>query len=298
MAYKDRIKPELLRIYEILLTRTKISKDAYYYFLNLKKGFDGESLFDEYTKQFKIDHLFLNDLQLEVRNSSFQIDALMISTKVLVLYEIKNFEGLYHWGKEKFTRTSGTFLENPTMQLEKTKVRLELLLLEKGYSLKVEAYVIFVNPEFTLLGAPSDANFILPSQILGHFRNVQAPAQLNAEQIKLAEMLANQHDPIYPRKNPQYNYSDLSKGIICPECGTLSKNYSGYFHSCNKCGKKVNVKKAIQSSIEDFRTLFPKDKLTSSCIMDWCSCGNQKRIYRILRNDYQMIGKNRGRYYG
>ena len=110
MAYKDRIKPEVLRIYEILLTRTKISKDAYYYFLNLKKGFDGESLFDEYTKQFKIDHLFLNDLQLEIRNSSFQIDALMISTKVLVLYEIKNFEGLYQWGKEKLTRTSGTFL--------------------------------------------------------------------------------------------------------------------------------------------------------------------------------------------
>jgi hypothetical protein len=170
--------------------------------------------------------------------------------------------------------------------------------LEKGYSLKVEAYVIFVNPEFTLLGAPSDANFILPSQILGHFRNVQAPAQLNAEQIKLAEMLVNQHDPIYPRKNPQYNYSDLNKGIICPECGTLSKNFNGYFHTCNKCGKKVNVKKAIQSSIEDFRTLFPGDKLTSSCIMDWCGCGNQKRIYRILRNDYQMIGKTRGSYYG
>ena len=62
--------------------------------------------------------------------------------------------------------------------------------------------------------------------------------------------------------------------------------------------KKVNVKKAIQSSIEDFRTLFPEDKLTSSRIMDWCGCGNQKRIYRILRNDYQMIGKNRGSYYG
>lgn len=298
MAYKDRIKPELLRIYEILLTRTKISKEAYYYFLNLKKGFDGESLFDEYTKQFKIDHLFLNDLQLEVRNSSFQIDALMISSKMLVLYEIKNFEGFYQWGKDKFTRKSGAFLENPTMQLEKTKVRLELLLLEKGYSLEVKAYTIFVNPEFTLLGAPSDENFILPNQILEHFRKIQAPAQLNAEQIKLAEMLANQHDPSYPRKKPQYNYSELKKGIICPECETLLKNCSGYFHPCNKCGKNVNVKKAIQSSIEDFRTLFPEDKLTSSRIMDWCGSGNQKRIYRILRDEYQMIGKNRGRYYG
>lgn len=201
-------------------------------------------------------------------------------------------------GKRKFTRTSGTFLENPTMQLEKTKVRLELLLLEKGYSLEVKSYVIFVNPEFTLLGAPSDANFILPSQILGHFRNIQAPAQLNAEQIKLAEMLANQHDPSYPRKNPQYHYSELKKGIICPECGTISNNFSGYFHTCDNCGKNVIVKKAIQSSIEDFRTLFPGDKLTSSRIMDWCGSGDQKRIYRILRDEYQMIGKNRGRYYG
>lgn len=298
IAYKERIKPEHLRILEILLTRTKISRDDYYYFLNLKKGFEGELVFDALTKQFKLDHLFLNDLQLEIRHAPFQVDALMILTNLLVLYEIKNFEGVYQWGKEKFTKTTGTALENPSLQLQKTKVRLELLLQEKGYSLKVEAYVVFVNPEFTLLGMPNDSNFILLSQIPGHFRNIQAATELNATQIKLAEMLMNLHDPNYPRKKTQYKYSELRKGITCPDCETLVENFSGYFQPCNKCGNKINVKNAIQSSIEDFRTLFPEDKLTSSRIMDWCGSGNQKRIYRILRNEYQMIGKNRGRYYG
>lgn len=297
IAYKERIKPEHLRILEILLTRMKISRDDYYYFLNLKKGFEGELVFDAYTKQFKLDHLFLNDLQLEIRRAPFQIDALMIRTNLLVLYEIKNFEGIYKWGAEKFIKTTGTALENPSLQLQKTKVRLELLLQEKGYSLKVEAYVVFVNPEFTLLGMPSDSNFILLSQIPGHFRNIQAPAELNTEQIKLAETLMNLHDPNYPRKTTQYTYSDFKKGITCPECGTLAENFSGYFQACNKCGNKINVNKAIQSSIEDFHTLFPEDKLTSSRMMDWCGCSNDMRVYRVLKKNYRMIGKNRGRYY-
>jgi hypothetical protein len=297
IAYKERIKPEHLRILEILLTRTKISRDDYYYFLNLKKGFEGELVFDAYTKQFKLDHFFLNDLQLEIRRAPFQVDALMIRTNLLILYEIKNFEGIYKWGAEKFTKTTGTELENPSLQLQKTKVRLELLLQEKGYSLKVDAYVIFVNPEFTLLGTPNDSNFILPSQIPGHFRNIQAAPELNAEQIKLAETLMNLHDSSYPRKKTQYTYSDLKKGITCPECGTLAEKFSGYSQVCTKCGNKMNVNKAIRSSIEDFHTLFPEIKLTSRRMMDWCGCGNDMRVYRVLKKNYRMIGKNRGRYY-
>ena len=297
IAYKERIKPEHLRILEILLTRTKISRDDYYYFLNLKKGFEGELVFDAYTKQFKLDHFFLNDLQLEIRRAPFQVDALMIRTNLLILYEIKNFEGIYKWGAEKFTKTTGTELENPSLQLQKTKVRLELLLQEKGYSLKVDAYVIFVNPEFTLLGTPNDSNFILPSQIPGHFRNIQAAPELNAEQIKLAETLMNLHDSSYPRKKTQYTYSDLKKGITCPECGTLAEKFSGYSQVCTKCGNKINVNKAIRSSIEDFHTLFPEIKLTSRRMMDWCGCGNDMRVYRVLKKNYRMIGKNRGRYY-
>ena len=97
--------------------------------------------------------------------------------------------------------------------------------------------------------------------------------------------------------NLQYTYSDLKKGITCPECGTLAEKFSGYSQVCTKCGNKINVNKAIRSSIEDFHTLFPEIKLTSRRMMDWCGCGNDMRVYRVLKKNYRMIGKNRGRYY-
>ena len=58
-------------------------------------------------------------------------------------------------------------MENPDLQLQKTRVRLELLLLELGCKMEVDAFVVYVNPEFTLLGAPADEQLLLPSQMAG-----------------------------------------------------------------------------------------------------------------------------------
>ena len=143
-----------------------LASDDYYYYLNLLKGFEGEMHFDEFTEKLKEFCLILNDLQLEMRwRSSFQIDSLLIFFDRIVLYEIKNYEGVHFGGRVKFTKLDGVALENPALQLQKTRVRLELLLQELGCKIEVEAFVVYINPEFTLLGAPADERLLLPSQI-------------------------------------------------------------------------------------------------------------------------------------
>lgn len=42
IAYKERTKPKLLRIYEVLSNCMILSSDDHYYHLHLAKGFDGE----------------------------------------------------------------------------------------------------------------------------------------------------------------------------------------------------------------------------------------------------------------
>ncbi|MPM55244.1 hypothetical protein SDC9_102037 [bioreactor metagenome] len=274
-----------------------LSNDDYYYYLNLLKGFEGEKRFDEFTEKLKEFCLILNDLQLEIRRSSFQIDALLIFFDRIVLYEIKNYEGVHYWGKEKFTKLNGVVMENPALQLQKTRVRLELLLSELGCQMKVEAFVVYVSPEFTLLGAPADEQLLLPSQISGYFGNLRVGTVPTEEQIKLADTLTKLHKPDYPSKMPEYHYDWLRKGVPCTACGALLKTFSGHRQSCANCGKKVNVKTAIKTSISDFRLLFPNEPVTSARMTDWCGIGRRDRIFRVLKEEYDVKGSGNARYY-
>ncbi|CZQ96863.1 Hypothetical protein Tpal_2062 [Trichococcus palustris] len=286
-----------MNIYEILSSRTHLENDDYYYYLNLKKGFEGERRFDEYTEKFNEYCLILNDLQLEIKRASFQVDALLICADRILLYEIKNYEGVHLWGSEKFTKRNGIAMENPAMQLQKTRVRLELLLLELGCQMEVEAFVVYINPEFTLLGAPNEDGFILPSQISGYFRNLRMTIPPTAEQRKLAESLTKLHNPDYPSKMPVYRYDQLSKGIPCTACGSLFETFKSRYQQCANCGKRINVKTAIKTSISDFRILFPQEKVTSVRMMDWCGVGRRDRIFRILKEDCLSRGSGNNRYY-
>lgn len=97
MAYKSRTLPEELIIFRILNKRMTLSeKDSQRYF-HLKKGYEGEVLFDELTEKLQCECLILNDLLLKVNNTILQIDTLIIFSKNVYFYEVKNFEGNYYY---------------------------------------------------------------------------------------------------------------------------------------------------------------------------------------------------------
>ena len=298
MAFKERTKSMNLRIYEILASRMRLDKEDYYYYLNLKKGYEGECRFDGLTEKLGAKCIILNDLQLEIRRSSLQIDALLICEGKIVLYEIKNYGGVHHWGPEEFMKQSGTTLENPSLQLTKTKVRLRKLLKSLGYSMEIEAFIVYVNPEFSIWGAPYEGDSILPGQISEHFRELQNMKPVtNPELEKLAQALVECHDPEYPSKLIKYEYEKMNKGIICPTCGLLVHNFCGRSHMCESCGKKMIIQKAISNSISDFHTLFPNEKLTTKRLADWCGTEDTNRVYKVLKREYQAAGSESCRYY-
>ena len=101
IAYKERTKPKLLRIYEVLSNRMILSNEDHFYHLHLDKGFDGEYGLDGLTEPLSSYCLVLNDLQLEFRKSSFQVDTLLICTDKIRLYEVKNYEGVHTWADDK-----------------------------------------------------------------------------------------------------------------------------------------------------------------------------------------------------
>jgi hypothetical protein len=78
MAYKPRTESEELLILRSLNTRMNLSvKDKQHYF-NLKKGYEGEEMFDTLTENLQCECFILNDLLLKTNNTIFQIDTLII----------------------------------------------------------------------------------------------------------------------------------------------------------------------------------------------------------------------------
>ena len=87
---------------------------------NQEKGYEGEVKFDELTAGLENENLILNDLLLEVGESLFQIDTLIIFSGVIHLIDVKYFEGEYSYDeKELFKTKTGSEKKDPLASVEK-----------------------------------------------------------------------------------------------------------------------------------------------------------------------------------
>ena len=93
MAYKPRLVSDELKVLRILNSRMDLTPEQQKYYLYKEKGFEGEVRFDLITEQLQCDCLILNDLNLEVNNTFFQIDTLILFQEIIFLFEVKNYEG-------------------------------------------------------------------------------------------------------------------------------------------------------------------------------------------------------------
>lgn len=299
MAYKERSKSKELLIYEALAKRMRLITDDYYYLRAMQKGYEGECQFDEYTKKLKSDVIILNDLALKDWRKFFQIDALIVTGDAFFLYEVKNYEGEYRWTKERLIKSNGTKIENPLLNLDTKRVKLEIYLEKMGYTQKVHAFVVYINPEFTLVNPEEGEQYLLRSQLTRHLKTLdQQATPVENTHLKLASRLVEQHDSEHIFQDlPEYEYGQLKKAITCLQCGSLATSIKGKTLHCNACWGKAAAETAIRNSIEEYRLLFPKERLSTRRMMEWCGQEERFRIYRTLQKHWTPLRKGPHRYY-
>ncbi|WP_257984428.1 hypothetical protein [Neobacillus cucumis] len=84
MTYKPRSIPMDLKILRLLNIRMELTPEQQKYYLYQEKGYTGEVQFDLLTEQLKSDCLILNDLLLEVNNTSFQLDTSLFFKTIFI----------------------------------------------------------------------------------------------------------------------------------------------------------------------------------------------------------------------
>ncbi|WP_026695871.1 nuclease-related domain-containing protein [Peribacillus kribbensis] len=300
MPYKARTEPAEIVILNSLLPRMSLSDKYKQHYFNLKKGYEGEVQFDIFTEDLECDCLILNDLLLKQNSSLFQIDSLILTSETIYLLEVKNFEKDYYYESDRLYKTSKLEVTNPLTQLNRSESLMRRLLQQLGSSIPIAASVVFINPEFTLYQAPLNTPFILPTQIHRYLKNLkQIPSKLNATHLTLAEKLLSLHIKDSPFKQlPDYQYDQLQKGIPCVGCRSLSTFIDGKKCVCKKCGREEAAGDAIMRNVNEFRLLFPGERVTTSRMYEWCKVvESKKRIRRVLDKNFQSAGDRRWTFY-
>jgi DNA-directed RNA polymerase subunit M/transcription elongation factor TFIIS len=301
MILKCRTESDELLTLRSLNTRMKLTEKEKFHYSNLEKGFEGERKFDQLTEVLKEERYILNDLLLEVNNSYFQIDSLIISQEAIYLLDVKNYLGDYYLDSNKlYSVTTGRESKNPVTQLQRSATLFRQLLQTLKLNFLIEASVIFINPEFTLYQSPMDQPFIFPTQVNRFFKSLnETPSKLGDEHAKLAKKLISLHQTKNPfNRIPEYHYDLLQKGIYCNTCFSFMVAVKTDHFVCEKCGEHEKIKLGIIRNVKEFMLLFPERKITTQSIYEWCQVDlSKKTFYRTLKKNYTPCGNTKDTYY-
>ncbi|WP_312857269.1 nuclease-related domain-containing protein [Neobacillus endophyticus] len=284
-----------------LNTRMALTPKERFNYQNLEKGYEGEVKFDNLAENIQEERYILNDLLLEVNNSFFQIDTVMISQAVIHLLDIKNYEDdCYIEGDELRSVKTGREYKNPVISLNRSANLFRQFLQNLKLNYLVEASVIFINSNFTLYQAPMNMPIILPNQINRFINDLnKTPSTLNEGHRRLAQTLIS----IHHTKNrfaviPAYQYEQLQKGIYCKTCKSFMMSVKYYDFVCGNCGELERIEHAILRNAKEFQLLFPERKLTTQSLYEWCNVDLSKKTFRrVLKKNYTSVGKTLDTYY-
>ncbi|PLR76533.1 nuclease [Bacillus sp. V3-13] len=300
MPYKSRTEPADLLILKILNTRMSLSdKDKQHYF-NLKKGYEGEKIFDSLTERLQCECIILNDLLLKLNNTIFQIDSLIITSETIYFFEVKNYEGDYYYESDRLYKKPNSEINNPLIQLNRSESLLRQLLQNLGINIPINASIVFINPEFTLYQTPLNKPFIFPTQVNRYLKNLnKTSSKLNGKHKMLADKLISLHIKDSPfMLLPSYDYDQLRKGITCNKCTSFSISVEGRKCVCKECGYEEVVAIAVMRNVKEFKLLFPNRKINTNVIHEWCKVvASKKRITRILEKNFKIVGVHQWSFY-
>ncbi|WP_223593074.1 nuclease-related domain-containing protein [Neobacillus bataviensis] len=300
MAKKNRIESKELRILKSLNTRMTLAEKDRQHYYSLKKGYEGEVMFDTLTEKLQYECTILNDLLFKVNNSTFQIDTLIIISENMHVYEVKNYEGEYFYEGERLYKKPKTEYSDPLVQLNRSESLLRQLLHREGYQFPIDGKVVFINPEFTLYQAPLDKPIILPTLVNSYLKKLDLmPSILTTRQEKLADKLISLHIEENPYTIlPTYKYDEVRKGLTCALCNSFSISVTGKKCVCGDCGHEELVTVAVMRCVREYMLLFPDQKISTNVIHEWCGVvESKKRIRRILEKNFKIVGVGQWAYF-
>ncbi|MCM3567531.1 nuclease-related domain-containing protein [Neobacillus mesonae] len=300
MKIGPRTAAKNLLVLRSLNARMTLAEQDYWNYIGQEKGFEGELQFDLLTDNLQNQCIVLKGLLLEIGGNEFQIDTVMIFQDTIHLYDVKNYKGEYYYESGKLYRANGNIAKDLLSQLQRCESLFIKLLQELGFDFRVEARLVFIHPEFTLMQAPKEYPIVYPTQVKNYVQTLNfIPARLTKSHEILVQQLLSMHKSVSSHmRMPFYAYENLIKGMLCKLCFSLETYVDGNWLVCRKCGHKEPLEAAVVRNVQELLLLFPGMKITTNGVHEWCGMVlSKKTIRRILLKYYRSVGKTKVRYF-
>lgn len=313
---KKRYKPFKLLAYEALLRRLlppyRHNETIGNHYLKLQAGYQGEKNMDYKLALFPDrDFIHLPDIRLQHHHASFQMDSILLTSKLIFILEAKHMKGIleYHGTERQLVQVDGTDkkgYKDPILQAKTQAMHLQYWLEQRGWHIPIETLVVSTNqyaiiknidhhPDFT-------HHFVTLENLLFKLNNIFSTYQETvlqpAEKNKLAHLLTSHHRAAKSSLIQQLKVKDdhLIKGIACPKCAfsPLMQIHRAWY--CSKC--KYDGEVNYQQVVLDHFLMYQHPFITNQMCRDILKTKSPHKTYHLLQSmKLKTLGNNRGRKY-
>ena len=301
----NRKIPLTLNVYQRLLQRIPIQHPLYSEIESrisrIRAGYSGETYVDHFLSNIEFPCKFeiLKDVHIKTSpKTKIQLDTLIITPKFICILEIKAIKGKISFQQnpaQLIREVDGiqTPLKCPEEQLKRHERRLAFWMKTNNINLPIVSFIVLafskthvsLPPKYSKLIMGCDISsyiedlFDLPN-ILSHIKYTQLMDKIRQSQTSFSPTPLSSIIPI--------DYSQLKKGLICPNCSFTIDN----LYKCPNC--KISRKVMITNAIEDWFHLI-KDSITTKECREFLNLNDKTTASHILTRS-NLIPKNNGRY--
>ncbi|GAK04841.1 hypothetical protein JCM19037_3293 [Geomicrobium sp. JCM 19037] len=258
---KELRKPEQVWILEALTRRVppgdaRTVREVEGKLRRAQAGFAGEKQLFFYLQSLAGSaetHLLLHNVRL-VDESAYQMDVVVLTTRYVLILEVKHIHGLVHFGDhDQFTRedTNVEIFSNPLEQCLRQERLLKTFLEFHNLPAHFPVFsrVVFTSNK-TILSVSEVCKTTIRERVWRGDAVVSKMKELNfhhshdqisvKEMYRLAHVMMQHHTPAWlsPLKSFGLTFEDLQKGMYCLHCFgyTLQKEKWHTYWICSECG--------------------------------------------------------------
>jgi hypothetical protein len=314
MIIKKKEMPLSLEKLQALYRRTPVTHHKYKLIKeNLAKqsaGYKGElSLVYPLSFLPDKDYYIYHDIRLKAGIHSFQLDALLLSRKCLVLLEVKNITGILYFDQyfHQLIRTQEDKEEafpDPLIQISRHTFLMKEWLKNQGFQdIPIESFVVISSPYTLIKTSPKNQlisrkilrSDIIPSKMHQLDLNYKTDALSQKELKKLSRILLKNDNPGTIDILKQYGVTkgELIKGVECPFCKRMPMNRTHGHWQCPVCG--IKNPDLHLSALKDYSLLI-SPSITSREAREFLLISSKPLATRLLRH-FSSSGSNKGKIY-
>lgn len=204
----------------------------------------------------------------------FQIDTLILTSKFLILLEIKNYSGELFFDEKygQLIRTSSKgkeIFEDPIQQVKRQSFHLSQILEQhKIPKIPIETLVVITNPR-TFVDSKSALKLLIKSpMLLNKYEEFDTKYKKDVlsmkERKKIKRLLVKLNEPYNPDILSYYgiNKSELITGVLCPKCNNqmIRLNANWDCAACFHTSKTAHIQ-----ALRDYALIISTDITNKEC---------------------------------